>query len=234
MCLSRRSAGTAAGRPGSTEPYVGRGDFLTFFLYHPQSARVAIIPLPPDLFLYLPATVCSAFLSAYALGGARIGVGRVDYNLGLLPDQYIFANLDDFTILLMNWAGSMCRSVKTSWCLRDRIHIGTVFMTGETALCYTSVREGADQDARAKRQMQILRLRSSDFSRRDLRRLPEFYSLFLDRLDTNLSARDVADAMPLLIAQADEDQQAAFAIGAEQTRLWQISDQPPATLSSPA
>jgi LCP family protein required for cell wall assembly len=204
-------------------------------LYHPRLAKAALVSLPPDLFVYLPGQTMQRLSSAYSLGGARLVADTLDYNLGLRPDDFVAANLDDFAILV-DEAGGLLVPVLDVFPMAcgDRIYPGEVTMDGSLALCYATLREGTDEAARGLRQQQLLRLLLDRFLQDgNLARLPELFALFRPRLDTSLTAADVAETIPLALRLADPERVAYFQVGSAQTTLWQISEQPPAVVFLP-
>jgi LCP family protein required for cell wall assembly len=217
------------------DPFSGRSDAILLLLYHPRLAKAALVSVPPDLFGYLPGWTMQRFSAAYPLGGARLLVDTLDYNLGLRPDKFLVANLDDFVILVDELGGLTVPVMEPFPGVCDEIvYPGEVPMTGEQVLCYTRLRVEMEEAARGLRQQQVLRLILDRFLQSgNLARLPELFSLFRPRLDTSLTAQDVAEAIPLALRLGDPARTAYFQIGTDQTRVWQISQRPPAAVFLP-
>lgn len=217
------------------QPYAGPSDLLTLFLYHPETARLAVVPLDPDLYGYLPGETTQRLSVAYALGGSRLLLDALDYNLGLRPDLWLIANTADLALLVDELGGLdvvVSRSVPEV--CAGRVRAGKIFMDGETALCYATFPSAEPWLERCDRQQQILRLLLQRFlSAGNLRRAPELLILFTPRLDTNLTVNELKASFPVLLAQSDPAQAQAFPLGAAQSTPWEISAQPPATVQIP-
>lgn len=216
-------------------PFLGRTDALMLVLYHPRLAKAALVSIPPDLFGYLPGYGMQRLYGAYALGGGRMLVDALDYNLGVRPDQWAVVHMDDFSRLVDELGGvkvPILEAIPTV--CGDRIYPGEVTMDGSLALCYARLRLGSEESARGRRQQELLRqvfLRV--VSGGNLVKLPALYEEFSPRVETNLTSRQVLDASELMLKMGDTNRTAYFQVGEAQTRLWQISKQPPASVFLP-
>ena len=217
------------------DPYPGRSDALLLLIYHPRLSKAALISIPPDLFGYLPGQTMQRLYSAYPLGGARLLQQTIEYNLGIRPNAWLVIHNDDFSLLVDELGGltvPVLEDIPTV--CGDILYQGEVQMDGQQVLCYSRLRLGTDEAARGLRQQQILSLLLERIaSGGNLAKLPELYSLFRSRIDTNLTAADALDAIPLGLRLSDPNRVAYFKIGQDETELWQISDQPPATVFLP-
>ena len=217
------------------QPFVGRGDAILLVLYHPRLAKVSLVSVPPDLFGYLPGYTMQRLSSAYPIGGERMLADALEYNLGVRPDDYLVARMDDFSILVDELNGLAVPVLEVIPLLCDDIlYPGTVLMTGDQAACYASLRFAAAESARGLRQQQLLvlvlqRLVQSG----NLTRLPELYDLFRTRVETSLTSRDMFGSTNLLLKLGDPSRVAYFQLGENETSLWEISEQPPATVFLP-
>lgn len=216
-------------------PYTGRTDAIALLIYQPRLAKAALVSIPPDLFGYLPGQTMQRLSSAYPLGGAAFLQQAVEYNLGVRTEGYLVIHLDDFALLVDELGGltvpvmqdlpNQCGGVLTQ---------GEVQMDGALASCYARLRVGSDEAARAVRQEELLRLILQRLVQNgNLARLPGLYSLFRERIDTNLTAADALAAIPVGLRLGDPARSASFVIGPAQTTLWEISKQPPATVFLP-
>lgn len=216
-------------------PYLGRSDALLLVFYHPRLAKASLLSIPPDLFGYLPGYTMQRLSSAYAAGGIRLLTAAVEYNLGIRPDDWLVANMDDF-ILFIDELGGVTVPVMQAIpnACGDLIYPGEVFMEGWLAACYARLRVGTDEAARGLRQQQLLfivlqRLAGGG----NLIRLPEMYSLFNRRVRTSLTLEDVLANSGLVLRLADPKRVGFFQMGEGETDVWQISEQPPATVFLP-
>jgi polyisoprenyl-teichoic acid--peptidoglycan teichoic acid transferase len=216
------------------EPYIGRADAIALILYHPRLARASLVSIPADLFGYLPGFTMQRLLTAYAVGGPRQLTSAIAYNLGVEPDSYAVLNLDDFTRLIDDLGGinvSVLDNVR-SYC--EGIPPGVVLMNGEQALCYMRLRLGSDEFSRNRRQQEVLRtvfLRLVEGG--NLVRLPELYDRYRSAIDTNLTRQDVLEQIPLALRLGDPRRVGYFLLGEAEMAMWEISQEPPASVFLP-
>lgn len=216
-------------------PFLGRGDAILLAFYHPRLAKASLVSLPPDLFGYLPGYTMQRLSSAYAVGGIRLLNDALEYNLGVRPDEWLVANLDDF-ILLIDELGGLSVTVLEAvpFACFDTIYPGKIHMEGWQAACYAQIRLGEDEAARGLRQQQLLWLTLQRLAQGgNLARLPELYGLFNPRVTSNMTLGFVLGHSSLALKLADPQRVAYFQIGQGQAEVWQISEQPPATVFLP-
>jgi LCP family protein required for cell wall assembly len=215
-------------------PYTGRADAMALIIYHPRLARASLVSLPVDMFGYLPGFTMQRLLTAYALGGPRTLTDTLEYNLGVRPDAYAILNLDEFTLLIDDLGGinvSVLDNVR-QYC--PGIPPGTVLMNGEQALCFMRLRLGDDEFSRNRRQQEVLRtvfLRLVEGG--NLVRLPELYDRYRSVIDTNLTREEVLSELPLALKLGDPRRMGYFLLGEAELELWQISQQPQASVFLP-
>jgi LCP family protein required for cell wall assembly len=219
----------------STSPFTGRGDSILLVIYNPRLSKASLVSVPPDLFGYLPGYSMQRLSSAYALGGGNLLLDTLEYNLGIRPDDWLAVNMDDFSNLVDELGGLVVPVLEPFPLLCDDIlYPGDVFMDGTQAVCYAQLRLGTDEAARGLRQQQLLRMLLLRMVQGgNLARLPDLYSQFRERVPSSLTTRDVLDSAGLLLNLADPNRVAYFAMGKGETVLWDISDQPPATVFIP-
>ena len=216
------------------QPYTGRSDAITLIIYHPRLARASLVSLPVDLFGYLPGYTMQRLMTAYAVGGPRQLTDTLAYNLGVQPDSYAILNLDEFTRLIDDLGGinvSVLDNVK-QYC--PGIPPGTVLMNGEQALCYMRLRLGDDEFSRNRRQQEVLRtvfLRLVEGG--NLVRLPVLYDRYRSAIDTNLTREEVLRELPLALKLGDPKRVGYFLLGEDELKLWEISQQPAASVFLP-
>ncbi len=217
------------------EPFNGRSDAILLLLYHPRLAKAALISLPPDLIGYLPGYGMQRLSSAYALGGGRLLSQTIEYNLGLKPDAWLAANWDDFSALVDALGGLEVSVLQNlPGVCGDVLYIGDILMNGDLALCYVRLRYGMDEAARGLRQQQLFQLVLLRMVQGgNLVRLPDLYEQFRGRVDTNLTAVDFLENTPLLLRLGDPARTKYYQVGSAHTRIWQISQEPPAEVFLP-
>jgi polyisoprenyl-teichoic acid--peptidoglycan teichoic acid transferase len=216
-------------------PFTGRSDAILLVLYHPRLAKASVVSVPPDLFGYLPGYTMQRLSSAYPVGGARLLSQAIEYNLGIRPDDWLIVNQDDFAILVDELGGLSVPIMEAfPGACGDVIYPGVLTMDGGLAACYARLRNGADESARGLRQQMLLRLTFQRLIQGgNLIRLPGIYDLFHNRIDTSLTTTDILNVVPFAIKMGDPSRTASFQIGKNQTSLWQISTQPPASVFLP-
>lgn len=216
-------------------PYPGRSDMLILVIYHPRLSKAVLVSIPPDLFGYIPGQTMQRMYAAYPLGGGELLQTTIEYNLGIHPDYWLAAHIDDFPLLIDELGGLTVPIMQDipNVC-GDILYQGDVRMNGAQTLCYASLREGQDEAARGLRQQQILRLILDVMVRNsNLTRVNDLFTVFRSRIDTNLTLQDTLKAIPLVLRLGDPSRTAYFQIGPAQTSLWQISDKPPAEVFLP-
>jgi LCP family protein required for cell wall assembly len=217
------------------DPFNGRSDAILLVLFQPRLAKVSLVSVPPDLFGYLPGYTMQRLSSAYAVGGINLLRESLEYNLGIRPDEWLVANLDDFSRLVDDLGGLSVPVMEAiPEVCGDILYPGDVMMNGEQAACYARLRLGSAEAARGLRQQQLFWLVLARMAQGgNLVRLPELYETYRSRIDTNLTARDLLSSTELILRLGDPSRIAYFQLGPDQTDLWQISDKPPATVFLP-
>lgn len=216
-------------------PFLGRNDAILLVFYHPRLAKAAMLSVPPDLFGYLPGYTMQRLSSAYPVGGIELLIDSLEYNLGVRPEEWLVANIDEL-IRLVDELGGVTVSVLEPIPLQcgDALYPGTVYLEGWQAACFAQLRFGTDEAARGLRQQQLLWQVLRRFAQGgNLVRLPLFYDLFNPRVKTNLTADYILANSLLALKLADPRRVAYYQIGEAQTVLWEVSEQPPATVFLP-
>lgn len=216
------------------EPYAGRADAIALIIYHPRLARASLVSVPADLFGYLPGYTMQRLLTAYAAGGPSLLTNAMAYNLGIAPDSYAILNLDEFTRLIDDLGGINTNVFDNVQPYCEGLPSGVVLMNGDQALCYMRLRLGSDEFSRNHRQQEVLRtvfLRLVEGG--NLIRLPELYDRYRSVIDTNLTRADVLNQLPLALKLGDPKRVGYFLLGEDQMTLWQLSQDPPATVFLP-
>ncbi len=218
-----------------TQPFVGRTDALQLIFLHPRFAKVALISLAPDLFVYLPGYSMQRLSAAYPLGGMRLLRETLAYNLGVTVDEWAVMRMDDFAFLVDELGGIEVPVLEAvPGVCGDRIYPGQVFMNGELALCYARLRQQEKETARGLRQQALLEqilLRLAQGG--NLVRLPGIFEVMAPRLETSLSREDVVSRGALALRLSDTRRLGYFQIGENAARVWEILDNPRTTVFLP-
>lgn len=215
-------------------PYTGRTDAIALVIYHPRLARASLVSVPPDLFGYIPGYTMQRLYIAYAVGGPRMLIDTVEYNLGLRPDQYAIFNLDSFSHLIDDLGGiniTVFDNV-TQFCPQVLPRIS--LLSGEDALCYMRLRIGDDEFSRNMRQQEVLRtvfLRMVEGG--NLVRVPELYERYRSSVDSNVTFEELLDAVPLALKLGDPNRVGYFHFTPDHLNVWKISQSPEANVFLP-
>lgn len=218
-----------------SQPFVGRTDAIHLMFLHPRFAKVALISLAPDLFVYLPGYSMQRLSTAYPLGGVRLLRETLAYNFGVRVDEWAVMRMDDFVFLVDELGGIEVPVLEAiPGVCGDRIYPGQVFMNGELALCYARLRQQEQETARGLRQQALLqqilfRLAQGG----NLVRLPGIFQTIAPRLDTSLSREDVVSRGALALRLSDTRRLGFFQIGENAARTWEILEDPRTTVFLP-
>jgi polyisoprenyl-teichoic acid--peptidoglycan teichoic acid transferase len=215
-------------------PFNGRTDAMAVVVYHPRLARASLISIPPDMFGYIPGYTMQRMYTAYAVGGPQLLTNTIEYNFGIRPDLFIVFNLDIYTSFIDDLSGINVTVLEN---LRDYcpgIPTGVYLMSGEQSLCYMRLRLGEDEVSRNRRQQEVLRtifLRMVEGG--NLVRVPDLYDRYRGLVDTNLTLDEILRSIPLALKLGDPTRIGYFQVSDKEMELWQISQQPAASVFLP-
>jgi LCP family protein required for cell wall assembly len=210
-----------------SQPYTGRTDALAMVIYHPRLARASLVSIPPDLIGYIPGYTMQRMNTAYAVGGARRLANTLEYNFGLRPNSYAILNLDDFQNFVDDLGGINVTILENMRPYCPGIPPGLVLLNGTQALCYMRLRVGEDEQARNRRQQEVLRtvfLRLVEGG--NLARVSELYQHHRKVIDTNLTLDGILQSVPLALKLGDPARIGYFQLSEKELLLWQISQYP--------
>lgn len=219
-----------------TAPFQGRSDAILLFLYNPRLGNASLISLPPDLLVYLPGLSMQRLNTAYALGGAPLLADALEYNFGLRPQRWAVIGMDSFVEFVDDFGGLELTLLETLPNDCSGYRAGqTVRLSGNETLCYVRLRQGSNQAARDARQQQVFRLLFLNVIQGgNLNRLPEFYRLYRNVVQTNLSFEELLNAAPLALRLGDPEHFAYFSLSEPgMVQEWQIEGPAPATVLLP-
>lgn len=185
-------------------PYQGRTDAILLIFYNPNTARAAVVSIPPDLFVYIPGLTMQRLQIAYVSGGMDLVLTTLDYNLGIRPEQYAVVPMDAFTYLVDSLGGLDITVTEDLWNACTAVRSGVVRMDGQKALCYLRYRAGMDEAGRSLRQQEVFRrLFERLVQSGNLVQLPELYATYKDRVESNLTLEDMTAYVPLTLQLGD-------------------------------
>lgn len=202
-------------------PYISRTDQITLVVYHPRLAKAALVSLPPDLLVYIPGYTMQRLGVAYAVSGARGFQRTIEYNFGLRPDSWVFIHNDDFAAFIDDIGGIEVTLLQPIPNLCGGLPQGTWMLTGEQALCYTTLRLGADEPSRNRRQQEVLRVTLQRLIYGgNLVRLPELWETYSRSVETNLGLEDLLKAIPLALKFGDASRMRYYTLQTDELPRW--------------
>lgn len=137
-------------------PFTSRTDAIMLAFYNPRLAKVALLSLPPEMFVYIPGYTMQRINIAYAIGGFEMLADTIQYNIGIRPDEYALVHQDDFSWFVEELNGIDVDILRDYYDVCGDIQAGDKQMRGGEALCYLSFRDGWDIRDQAVRQQQIV------------------------------------------------------------------------------
>lgn len=184
----------------SEAPYVGRTDTILLVFFNPDNGSASLVSVPRDLLVYVPGHTMQKINTAYVSGGIDLLFLTLEYNLGVRPQHWALAHLNDFSQFVNDLGGIPVYvpvKVEDPWCF---VPAGDLLLDGYTALCYVRSRLGSSDFDRSRRQQDVLLAIFRRFVSLDsLRHLPEWYARYSGTVRTDLSLADLMTYIPLVL-----------------------------------
>lgn len=203
-------------------PAVGRTDTILLLLLDLDHKQASMVSTPRDLLVYAPGRGAMRVNALFQEGGPELLAETLQYNLGIRPQHWALAHLDDF-IRFVDALGGI--DVPVSTALPEDcggVPIGMFHLDGATALCYVRSRFTTSDFDRARRQQEVLQVIVRRFISLDgLARLPDAYAAYRGTVQTDLALRDLLALAPLAPDFLQEGRVHHFAIGLEHLDPWQ-------------
>lgn len=204
-------------------PFVSRTNAVMLAFYHPRLAKVALLSLPPEMFVYIPGYTMQRISVAYAIGGFEMLSDTLEYNLGVRPDQYVLVHQDDFSWFVDELKGLDVDVFRNYYDDCGGIPAGSVHLSGDDVFCFLSFREGSDIRDQAVRQQQVVfQLFQSMARGGKLIELSELYYTYRNTVDTNLSLPLLLEYVPLGIRLGQPDRFGFFQFNISDFIPWQL------------
>ncbi len=215
-------------------PYPGRTDAIVLVVYSTVTAKVSLLSIPPDLFVYLPGFTIQRLNIAYSLGGFELIAQSIAYTFGVEPEHYVLVHTDDFTHLVERLNGLQLDVPAYMAGVCPKLNSGKQNLNPSQVLCYIQFRHGMDEASRNERQLQvmqalILRLVSGG----NLVNLPEWVPEYRQMVESDLFLEDLTDLIPFGLKLGGPDRLGVFTLGKDEMQTWQISDRPVAEVFLP-
>jgi LCP family protein required for cell wall assembly len=204
-------------------PFVSRTNAIMLAFYHPRLAKVALLSIPPEMFVYIPGYTMQRINVAFAIGGFEMLSDTLEYNFGVRPDEYVLVHQDDFSWFVDELKGLDVDVFRNYYDDCGGIPAGSVHFNGDQVFCFISFREGADIRDQAVRQQQVVfQLFQSMARGGKLIELTELYYTYRNTVLTNLSLPLLLEYVPLGIRLGQPDRFGFFQFSIGDFIPWQL------------
>lgn len=204
-------------------PYVSHTDAIMLAFYNPRLAKVALLSLPPELFVYIPGYTMQRLNIAYAVGGFDMLADTIQYNFGIRPDEYALIHFDDFVWFIEELDGLDVDVFRDYYDVCGGIPAGSVHLRGSDVLCYVSFRDGWDIRDQAERQQQVVwKLFSRMVQGGKLVDLNNIYQTYKGVVESNLTLPELLANIPLALRLGQPDRFGYFQPGFEMFTTWDL------------
>ncbi len=187
-------------------PFISRTNAIMLAFYNPRLAKVALLSLPPEMFVYIPGFTMQRLNTAYAVGGFRMLADTIEYNIGIRPDDYAVVHVYDFAWFIEELNGLDVDVFQDYYDDCGGIPAGSVHMQGGDVLCYVSFRDGWDIRDQAERQQQVVwKLFSRLVQGGKLTDLDDIYLTYKAAVESSLSLPTMLANIPLALRLGQAD-----------------------------
>lgn len=215
-------------------PFVSRTNAIMLAFYHPRLAKVALLSLPPEMFVYIPGYTMQRIGVAYAVGGFEMLADTLEYNIGVRPDEFALVHHDDFEWFVDELDGLDVDVTRNYFDVCGGIPAGSVHFAGKDVYCFVSFREQSDiRDQAIRQQQAVYHLFQTMTRGGKLIELSELYYTYRDTVKTNLSLPQLLENIPLAIRLGQPDRFGFFTMGIGDFIPWQIPGEVRATVLLP-
>jgi LCP family protein required for cell wall assembly len=215
-------------------PYSGRTDAITLVFYSTETAKVSLVSIPPDLFVYLPGFTTQRLNIAYSLGGFDLLASALEYTFGIRPEHYVLVHTDDFTHLVKRLNGLVLDVPAYMEGSCPGLKSGERLLSAEQVLCYVRYRQGMDELSRSERQLQVTRaLVVKLVSSGNLANLPKWVPEYRDIVETDIFLKDLTAMIPFGLKLGGPGRIGLFNLGGQELETYQLAERPPAQVFLP-
>jgi LCP family protein required for cell wall assembly len=218
---------------------IWRTDSIILLFINQEAGRVALLPLPRDLWVYIPGhsygrinTVDALGEQAQGPGGGRALLDRtLRDNLGVPVDHTVRVDFDGFTRLI-DAVGGVTVNVEApigdtfpdpaspTGTFEMTLEAGPQHMDGRTALCYCRSRWSTGDLDRGQRQRQVLiALWEQALTLETLTQAPQLWATFGDAFQTDLTLGQAVQLARLARGIEAQDVRGA-SLGWDEVRSW--------------
>lgn len=215
-------------------PFVSHTNAIMLAFYHPRLAKVSLLSLPPEMFVYIPGYTMQRISVAFAVGGFEMLSDTLEYNLGVKPDEFALVHKDDFEWFVDELDGLDVDVYRNYYEVCGGIPAGSVHLQGKDVYCYLTFRENSNIRDQAIRQQQVVYHLFQTMARGGkLIELSEIYYTYRDSVSTNLTLPQLLENIPLGIRLGQPDRFGFFTMGIEDFTPWQLPSEVKATVLLP-
>lgn len=187
-------------------PFISRTNAVMLAFYNPRLAKVALLSLPPEMFVYIPGFTMQRLNTAYAVGGFPMLADTIEYNIGIRPNEYAVVHVYDFAWFVEELNGLDVDVFRDYYDVCGGIPAGSVHLQGGDVLCYVSFRDGWDIRDQAERQQQVVwKLFSRLVQGGKLIDLDDIYLTYKAAVESNLSLPTMLANIPLALRLGQPD-----------------------------
>ncbi len=213
---------------GSNEdqPYEGATTGMALVLVNTRLAKVSLITIPGDLFVYIPGYTMQRISMAYPVGGLPLLFKTMQYNFGIRPDHWALVHPDDFQSFVNDLDGLDISVLAPLSDTCGSFPPGLAHMDGSQVFCFISIRQGSDEIDRNRRLQQVLRLLFLRMVQNgNLVRLPDLLATYLPSIRIDLTPDEILSQIPLALKLGDPQRVSYFQVGWDAVTFWQLPGQ---------
>mgnify|MGYP000885201933 CR=1 FL=1 len=186
-----------------------RTDVIVLVRLDPAKGTASAVSFPRDLWVEPPTLYPMKINMIQAIGGFDAMAAMFETNFGVRPDYYVLTNFSGFTHLIDSLGGidvhigqPLTDSCDLPQAQGGICHVdeGVLPMDGATALWYARSRASTSDYDRLRRAQEVVqavfvRMMSLDA----LTRLPEYYEIISQDVETNMTLGDIAPLAPFAV-----------------------------------
>jgi len=202
-----------------------RTDTIILVTLNSELGKVNMTSFPRDLYVTLPGKGMNRINTAYTYGKIKLLNKTFQHNFGITPDYYVLINFKAFKQVIDSLGGLTINVGKTLSDYRHgywvKVPKGEVYMDADTVLWYVRSRKTTSDFGRNRRQQEVLRaIFKKMLSLNALRRLPEFYDLYKDNVQTDIGLFDLITWLPLAAKIAENGNLKQYYVSSNNVNNW--------------
>lgn len=202
-----------------------RTDTIILATINTQKGTINLTSFPRDLYINIPGWGGQRINTAFQHGGFEMLADTFETNFGVRPDHYVLINFSSFKRVIDSLGGLDVEVAESVSDYRDiywtTVPAGTVHMDADMVLWYVRTRKTTNDFARGRRQQEVLNALFKKFlSMNAVRKVPEFYEIYKDSVETDMSFPDIVRLLPMATKLTDSSHLNHYYIGSEQVWDW--------------